>query len=121
MTLLTTGGIRSNPEIVPGISVELFPGHTAQLMGIHIESKSHGGAAQHACYISDLIPTAHHLDPTWVMGYDLDPITCIEQRKRFYQRAIPEDWLVLFTHDHDTPMARIGLNERGKPVVRGTF
>jgi glyoxylase-like metal-dependent hydrolase (beta-lactamase superfamily II) len=117
MTLLTTEGIHANPEIVPGISVELYPGHTAQLMGIHIESKSHGGGTQHACYISDLIPTAHHLDPTWVMGYDLDPLTCIEQRKRFYQRAIPENWLVLFTHDHDTPMARIGLNDKGKPVV----
>jgi glyoxylase-like metal-dependent hydrolase (beta-lactamase superfamily II) len=116
MTLLDTDGIRANPEICPGISVELFPGHTAQLMAVHIESKS-GGAVQHACYISDLIPTSAHLDPTWVMGYDLDPVECIAQRKRFYQRAIPEGWLVLFTHDHETPMARIGLNEKGRPVV----
>jgi glyoxylase-like metal-dependent hydrolase (beta-lactamase superfamily II) len=117
MTLLTTTGIHENPEIVPGISVELFPGHTAQTLGIHIESRSHGGAAEHACYISDLIPTASHLDPTWVMGYDLDPLTCIAERKRFYQRAIPEKWLVLFTHDHHTPAARIGLNDKGRPVV----
>ena len=120
MTLLTTEGIRANPEIVPGISVEVFPGHTAQLMGIHIESKAADGATEHACYISDLIPTSAHLDPTWVMGYDLDPLTCIEERKRFYKRAIPEKWLVLFTHDHLTPMARIGLNEKGKPVVIAT-
>jgi glyoxylase-like metal-dependent hydrolase (beta-lactamase superfamily II) len=114
MTLLTTDGIRDNPEIVPGISVELFPGHTRQLMAVHIESEG-----QHACYISDLIPTSAHLDPTWVMGYDLDPLESIAQRKRFYQRAIPEKWLVLFTHDHHTPMARIGLNEKGRPEVLG--
>ncbi len=117
MTLLDTAGIRTNPEICPGISVELFPGHTAQLMAVHIESRASGGTVEHACYISDLIPTSAHLDPTWVMGYDLDPIECIAQRKRFYQRAIPEGWLVLFTHDHERPMARIGLNEKGKPVV----
>ena len=117
MTLLTNEGIQANPEIVPGISVELFPGHTAQLMGIHIESRSHGGAARHACYISDLIPTSSHLDPTWVMGYDLFPLTCIEQRKRFYERAIPEKWLVLFTHDHHVPAAYLTVNEKGKPVV----
>jgi glyoxylase-like metal-dependent hydrolase (beta-lactamase superfamily II) len=117
MTLLDTQGIKTNPEICPGISVELFPGHTAQLIAVHIESKSPGGATQHACYISDLIPTSAHLDPTWVMGYDLDPVETIAQRKRFYQRAIPENWLVLFTHDHFTPMARIGLNDKGKPVV----
>jgi glyoxylase-like metal-dependent hydrolase (beta-lactamase superfamily II) len=119
MTLLTTEGIRDNPEIVPGVSVELFPGHTAQLIGIHIESRSHGGAAQHACYISDLIPTAHHLDPTWVMGYDLDPITCIEQRKRFLARAIPEQWLVLFTHDHHHPMGYVEWGPKGKPQLKG--
>ncbi len=120
MTLLTTEGIRANSEIVPGISVELFPGHTAQLMGVHIQSTTHAGTQRHACYISDLIPTSAHLDPTWVMGYDLDPITCIAQRKRFYQRAIPEDWLVLFTHDHHSPMAHLALNEKGKPIVRPT-
>jgi glyoxylase-like metal-dependent hydrolase (beta-lactamase superfamily II) len=117
MTLLDTDGIRTNPTICPGISVELFPGHTAQLMAVHIESKSAGGAAEHACYISDLIPTSAHLDLTWVMGYDLDPVECIAQRKRFYERAIPENWLVLFTHDHERPMARIRMNEKGKPVV----
>ena len=112
MTLLTSDGIRSNPEIVPGISVEEFPGHTAQMLGIHIES-----AKEHACYIGDLIPTAHHLDPTWVIGYDLDPVRCIAERKRFYERAIPEKWTVVFTHDHHTPAAKIALNEKGKPVA----
>lgn len=100
-------------EIVPGISVEGFPGHTAQLMAVHIDS---GG--RRACYISDLIPTSAHLDITWVMGYDLDPLTCIEERKRFYSRAIPEEWLVLFTHDHHAPFGYIDLNDKGKPVVK---
>jgi glyoxylase-like metal-dependent hydrolase (beta-lactamase superfamily II) len=115
MTLLDDDGIRSNPEICPGVSVEVFPGHTAHLMGVHIESRG-----EHACYISDLIPTADHLDITWAMGYDLDPLATIAGRKRFYQRAIPEKWLVLFTHDHRTPMARIGMNEKQKPVVIAT-
>ncbi len=100
-------------EIVPGISVDLYPGHTAQLMGIYIDS-----AGQRACYISDLIPTSAHLDVTWVMGYDLDPLKCIEQRKRFYSRAIPEKWLVLFTHDHDHPMGYVELSDKGKPALR---
>lgn len=113
MTLLTTDGIRANAEIVPGISVEEFPGHTSQMMGVHIVSGS-----EHACYIGDLIPTAHHVEPTWVIAYDLDPVRCIAERKRFYERAIPEEWVVLFTHDHHTPAARVRLNEKGKPVAR---
>jgi glyoxylase-like metal-dependent hydrolase (beta-lactamase superfamily II) len=117
MTLLTTEGILKDREIVPGVSVEEFPGHTAQMLGVHIEARSLGGATEHACYIGDLIPTAHHLDPTWVIGYDLDPLRCIEERKRFLARAIPEQWVVLFTHDHHTPAARVRWNEKGKPVA----
>jgi glyoxylase-like metal-dependent hydrolase (beta-lactamase superfamily II) len=83
------------------------------MMGVHIES---GG--RHACYIGDLFPTSHHMDPTWVMGYDLDPLTCIEQRKRFLARAIPEQWIVLFTHDHHVPAATPGLSDKGKPVAK---
>ncbi|GAC1422220.1 MAG: MBL fold metallo-hydrolase [Acidobacteriaceae bacterium] len=127
MTLLDDETIRaSGGTICPGISVEMFPGHTAHMMGVHVvperrvESRPAGSSrAPHACYIGDLLPTAHHLDVTWVMGYDLDPLRCIEERKRFYSRALPEEWLVLFPHDQHTPMARLGLNERGKPVVRG--
>ncbi len=111
LTLLD-GGAGSVTEIVTGISVEVYPGHTAQLVGVNIDSNGHRG-----CYISDLIPTSAHLDPTWVMGYDLDPVTCIEQRRRFLARAIPEQWLVLFTHDHHVPMGYVGVNEKGKPVM----
>jgi len=111
--------IQTSVEIVPGVWVEQFPGHTATMLGVHIEARSQGGATERACYIGDLFPTHHHLDPTWVMGYDLYPLTCIEQRKRFLARAIPERWLVLFTHDHQVPAAYVEWNEKGKPVTAG--
>jgi glyoxylase-like metal-dependent hydrolase (beta-lactamase superfamily II) len=111
MTLLDTVA-GSVTEIVPGISVEGYPGHTAQMLAVNIDSDGRRG-----CYISDLIPTSAHLDITWVMGYDLDPLTSIAQRKRFYARAIAERWLVLFTHDHHWPMGYVRLNEKGKPVL----
>lgn len=100
-------------EIVPGISVGVYPGHTEQMLAVIIESGGRRG-----CYISDLIPTSAHLDLIWGMSYDLDPMTVIEQRKRFYSRAIPEEWLVFFTHDHHAPFGYLGLNERGKVVLR---
>ena len=86
--------LRGNQEIVPGISVEVFPGHTRDMQAILIQS---GG--QTACYISDLIPTSAHLDLNWVMAFDLYPLESIESRKRYYSRAIPEKWLTMFTHD----------------------
>jgi glyoxylase-like metal-dependent hydrolase (beta-lactamase superfamily II) len=96
-------------DICPGVRVECFPGHTAQLMAVHIES---GG--EHACFISDLLPTTAHLDIGWAMGFDLDPLRTIEERKRFYARAIPEQWIVLFPHDHRVPISTISNDERGR-------
>jgi hypothetical protein len=64
------------------------------------------------------MPTSAHLDITWVMGYDLDPMRCIEERKRLYTRAIPEKWLLLFTHDHHAPMGYVEIGDKGKPALR---
>ncbi len=108
MTLLD-----GDAEIAPGISVRVFPGHTRDLQIVVVRS---GGAT--ACYPSDLIPTTNHLDPTWVMGYDLYPLTCIDNRHKFYAEAIPEKWLVAFTHDHQTPWAYVETGEKGRPVAR---
>jgi glyoxylase-like metal-dependent hydrolase (beta-lactamase superfamily II) len=108
--------IQTSLEIVPGVSIEPFPGHTRNLLAVHLEHRAHR-ATEHACYISDLIPTHNHLDPTWVMGYDLDPLTCIAERKRFLSHAIPEQWLVLFTHDQAMPAARLSWSEKGRPIA----
>jgi glyoxylase-like metal-dependent hydrolase (beta-lactamase superfamily II) len=108
MTLL-----EGDAEIAPGISVRVFPGHTRDLQVVVVRS---GGTA--VCYASDLIPTTHHLDPTWVMGYDLYPLTCIDNRHKFYAEAIPEKWLVVFTHDHETPWAYVEMGDKGRPVAR---
>jgi glyoxylase-like metal-dependent hydrolase (beta-lactamase superfamily II) len=99
-------------DIVPGISVQLYPGHTAFHMVVILESDG-----KRACYVGDLIPTSAHLQPTWVMGYDLDPIACIDNRHRFYRDAIPEHWLVIFTHDPKVPWAYVAKDGDGKYAI----
>ena len=106
--------LRGNQEIVSGVSVEVFPGHTRDMQAILIQS-----VGKTACYISDLIPTSAHVDLNWVMGFDLYPLETIESRKRFYSRAIPEKWLTMFTHDPEIPWAYLERDERGKIVISG--
>lgn len=101
--------LEGNETILPGISVETFPGHTRSMVAIHIESEG-----QRACYISDLIPTTNHLDLTWGMSFDLFPLETIENKKRFYARAIPEKWMVIFTHDPKVPVARMERTPEGR-------
>jgi hypothetical protein len=142
MTLLKGG-----EEIVPGISVKTFRGHTASMQGIIVQSpsgakppfssaangtaeavpfpsrSSSGGVLRDrtlitACYISDLMPTTAHIDLTWGMGFDLYPLDTIESKKEYYARALPEKWLTVFTHDPDVPWARVEKDELGKLVAQ---
>jgi glyoxylase-like metal-dependent hydrolase (beta-lactamase superfamily II) len=122
---LTKGG----EEIVPGISVETFPGHTAHMQAIMVQSpggnphfcqnQAEMGHPTTACYISDLMPTSAHIDIAWGMGFDLYPLDTIESKKRYYARALPEKWLTVFTHDAKMPWAYVEKDELGKMVARG--
>jgi hypothetical protein len=65
-----------------------------------------------------LIPTTAHLDIAWGMAFDLFPLDLIASKKRFYARAVPENWLVIFTHDPKTPWAYVEITNDGKYVGR---
>jgi glyoxylase-like metal-dependent hydrolase (beta-lactamase superfamily II) len=122
MTLLKGG-----EEILPGISVETFRGHTAHMQAIIINGrprseKAHSGTfaleGSTACYISDLIPTTAHIDVTWGMGFDLYPLDTIASKKEYYARAIREKWLTVFTHDPKLPWAYVEKDAQGKMSAR---
>jgi glyoxylase-like metal-dependent hydrolase (beta-lactamase superfamily II) len=128
MSLLNGG-----EEIVPGISVKTFPGHTAHMQAVIIRGSQNlhpvaKGATRvghppdshtlTACYISDLMPTTAHIDLTWGMAFDLYPLQTIESKKQYYARALPEKWLTVFTHDPKTPWAYVEKDEAGKMVAR---
>jgi len=99
-------------ELASGISVEPCPGHTRHLQSVTVES---GG--KRACYISDTIPTSHHVDLPWVMAFDCYPLDTMESKRKYYTRAVPEKWLTIFTHDHEVPWGYIEEERPGKMRV----
>jgi len=101
--------VKEEREIIPGVSVRTIPGHTRYMQVVTIESQG-----QKACYVSDLIPTAAHLDLLWIMAYDLFPMEIIENKKRLYDEAIPGRWLVIFTHDPAIPWGYVKEVATGK-------
>jgi len=104
--------LQGDAEIVPGISVKVYRGHTRDLQAVLIRSQG-----KVAAYPSDLLSDAKHLDPTWVLGFDLYPLDTIANKHLFYSAAIPEQWLVVFTHDHESPWAYLRAGEKGRPVA----
>jgi hypothetical protein len=48
------------------------------------------------------------------MAYDLFPMETIENKKRFYDEAVPGRWLVIFTHDPAIPWGYVKEMGAGK-------
>ncbi len=94
--------VRGEAEILPGIRVIPTPGHVPYHQSVLIES-----AGERAFYAADLIPTAAHLPLPWIMGYDVQPLVTLETKRTVLQRAVAEDWLLIFEHDARVAWGRV--------------
>ena len=100
-------------EILPGIHGIPTPGHVPFHQSVLVES---GG--ERACFIADLVPTSAHLPLPWIMGYDLEPLVTLETRRRLYQRAEAEQWLLVFEHDPKVVSGRLDREGSGFGLVQ---
>lgn len=68
-------------------------------------------------YCADLFASIHHIPMPYVMGYDMRPLETLNDKKRFFERALPENWTLFFEHDPVNECARLEQTEKG---VRAT-
>lgn len=94
-------------EIFPGIKVTITNGHTRGHQSVLIESEG-----KKAIYLGDLIPTTSHIKIPYIMSYDLYPLDIIKKKKEILNRAIKENWLLIFEHDPKIPCAYLVEKER---------
>jgi glyoxylase-like metal-dependent hydrolase (beta-lactamase superfamily II) len=57
------------------------------------------GGGKTAFFFADLVPTTAHIPLAWIMGFDLYPMTTLENKKKWIPEAARGDWLALFGHD----------------------
>ena len=88
--------------IVPGVTVHSAPGHNANLLVVKAESEG-----ETFVMLSDLVPTAEHLKPTWIAAFDLDPLTAIATKTRILAEAAQSKWWCGFGHDMHHAFVRI--------------
>jgi len=101
--------LEGETELVPGVSVVVTEGHTRHHQSIKIESEG-----QIAFYLGDLIPTVSHLPLAYIMGYDLYPLQTLETKRWVLDRALSENWLLVFEHDPRVLMGRVRKDIEGK-------
>ncbi len=97
-------------ELFPDVELIVSEGHT-----ISLQLPRFHGDHEHVTFCGDLLPTAAHLRPSWVMGYDLFPVTSVEEKKVLLAEALEDDGILVF--EHDAAVAGCRLAEKDGEIV----
>ncbi|MCI0868848.1 MAG: MBL fold metallo-hydrolase [Chloroflexi bacterium] len=83
-------------EVIPGLNVKVTNGPSAGHQIVLVERGS-----EKVAYVSDLIPTPHHLPLPYIPARDQNPNETLAQKKDFLKMAVEGGWLVIFGHGND--------------------
>jgi glyoxylase-like metal-dependent hydrolase (beta-lactamase superfamily II) len=95
--------VEGNSQITEGVEVVLSPGHTPRHQSVKVSSRG-----QTLFYLGDLVPTSAHIRLSYIMSYDLFPLETLETKRKFYQQATEEDWVLAFVHDPQYYFGKVG-------------
>lgn len=91
-------------NFIPGISCMITDGHTKGQQVIKVTD-----GATTLLYCADMCPTSTHVKIPWLMGYDLHPLTLMEEKTKYLGEAADHSWYLFFEHD---PYCDAALIER---------
>ena len=91
-------------ELLPGVRAYDASGHSDGVSVITFNEKEDGDTA---IFWADVVPTGHHIQPAFIMAYDIDVVKSFESRSKWLARAAAEGWIGLFYHDFDHAFGRI--------------
>ncbi|MHC4660601.1 MAG: MBL fold metallo-hydrolase [Planctomycetota bacterium] len=89
-------------ELYPDIDLMVVDGHTRGIQMTRIK-----GGSETLVFVADLIPTAAHIRLPFIMGYDIEAIRSLEEKRSFLSRAAAEKWILYFTHDPEIVACRV--------------
>jgi len=103
--------LEGDSEVVRGVELIRVPGHNRDMMCVRLT-----GGGKTVFFFADLVPTAAHVPYPWIMGYDLYPLTTLENKQKLIPQAAREGWMVIFGHEARTPSGYL-VERQGKYVL----
>lgn len=104
--------INDNCELIPGLELRIFNGHTP---GMIVPIISYLGTK--IAYVTDLTPLTANVPLKWISAYDLYPVTAMEEKLSFLREAHENKYILFFEHDTQTCCASLRWDEKKGPLV----
>ena len=83
-------------------------GHTFGMQLVKISD-----SANTILFCADLLPFSSHIPLPYVMGYDLQPLVTLDEKKKILTQAVEEHWILCFEHDPYFAFATVEKSEMG--------
>lgn len=90
------------------ISIRQAFGHTDAMMLPQFKYKD-----RTILFMADLLPSAAHIPLPYVMGYDMFPLTTLNEKKSFLTEAQQNDYVLFLEHDPKIECCTLQLTEKG--------
>ena len=95
-------------KISENISGILAQGHTESMYCPKINVNG-----ETLVFMADMIPSAGHIKPNYVMGYDIRPLDTMREREAFLKEAVANDYTLYFEHDLNIECGKVIHTDRG--------
>lgn len=91
-----------------GFGIHFVDGHTDKQMLPQLNYKG-----KTIVFVADLIPTLGHIPLPYVMGYDTRPLLTLQEKELFLNKAVEENYYLLFEHDAHNQLCTLKRTEKG--------
>lgn len=100
--------IKEGAPFSPNIDIRYAHGHTESMMlpQIRYQGKT-------ILYMADLLPSVGHIPLPYVMGYDVRPLTTMEERQDYWHEIVDNEYILFLEHDPINPCCTLQYTEKG--------
>lgn len=95
-------------ELFPGFELITFNGHTPAMQAPKISDGKNT-----LFYCADVFPTSSHIPPPYIMGYDVEPLKTLSEKKSILPKMAEEGWILFFEHDPYNVAGKVSQTEKG--------
>lgn len=103
--------IKDEGKLLPGIEIKIFNGHTVGQIIPYVKYNN-----TKIIFGADLFPSTAHIPMPYIMGYDTQPLITLEDKKRFFEEAVKNNYSIFFEHDLYNECCNLIETEKGVRV-----
>ncbi|MEO6668398.1 MAG: MBL fold metallo-hydrolase [Ferruginibacter sp.] len=100
--------IETSADFPASITIRQAFGHTDAMMLPQINYKG-----RTILYMADLLPSTAHIPLPYIMGYDMFPLTTLNEKTAILTEAQQNDFILFFEHDPKIECCTLEMTEKG--------